>query len=269
MSLDLRGPGGSRTLVTARDTHILMLAAKWPFLTAEDVRSRFYGNKKTKNHFTRLKKLTKAGLLDPVAGDNRTRLGFRITPKGVNFLPTEELKSKALAARRRHYRTGFDHDRVLLQVQDVLESSPMVSRFMAENEVRQLLTARHGKQEQPGQGYKIPDGVFTLTTQRVSMTVAIELELSVKKASAYARIFREQLLSPDYQAVLYIVRNAQMKNLLAQILADTRTSDLVVLTASRKNAVYFVVLDEVLEKRTGAVFEAESSSFSLDSLEVN
>ena len=255
-----------RTLLTARDISILSLAARFRFITADEVKTRFYNGSNTFNHFTRLKKLVHAGFLTQIVGDHAMKLGYRITRKGIHYLPSEDLKCHALSIRRNAYRTGFDHDKLLLKIQDVFESSPLVSQFSGEHEVRQLLASRHGKKENPKEGYKVPDSLFYLTTRKTSLTVAVELELSAKSKARYARIFRQVLISPDFQTVFYVVKNDQMKALMKQLLNEARTKDLVIQTATRKNSVYFATLNDLLEKKRDAVFEGQDSSFTLNAL---
>jgi hypothetical protein len=112
----------------------------------------------------------------------------------------------------------------------------------------------------------VPDGLFHLTAKKAKYVVAVEVELSTKSENRYRKLFRELLLQPDFNVVLYLVKGEEMKKYLRRLFAEVLTDDLVVQTASRRNAIYFAKLPEFLEKGLGATFQGEGSTFSFESL---
>lgn len=260
-----KGSAPRKIKLSSRDFKLLELAAKQKFLTIQDV-AQFWTSNKSHHHYERMRDLCQAGFFQPLLGDQKIRLGYRLMPKGISHLPTAELKSSALVMTRIGYRTGFGHDRLLHEVRSALETLPIVSNFRSEAQVRSIFASRHGKKEQKGKGYKVPDGLFQLSNHNGDFKVAIEVELSVKAEARYHSIFRELLLQPDFDIVFYLTGQDDIKKMLIRILADVRAEDLVVQTARRQNRIYFASLRELLTNKAETVFEGEGSTFPLNSL---
>ncbi len=251
--------------LTARDQEVLVMAGRSQFITAKDVKP-LWQLSESRHHYARLGKLSRAGYLKPLVGDNSTKLGYRITKRGIEALPDPATRAKALNIKRFGYRTGYEHDRLSSEIQREFEKSPLVSNFLCEPEVRSLLASRHGKKEQKKQSYKVPDGLFHLTTPNQVVVVAVEVEISTKSENRYRKIFRELLLQPDFNFVFYLVGNHQLQTLLRRILVEVMAHDLVVQTASRRNGIYFANIVEFMEKGGKTIFHGEGSQFSLDSI---
>jgi len=251
--------------LTSRDYEILSRAGKQRFITPNDVED-LWSNAGSNLHYSRLRRLAHAGLLEAMFGDKDVKLGYRITRKGVQRLPSEELKIKALGIRRIGYRTSYGHDCLLSRVQRIFESCPGVSGYLSEPEVRNLLQSRHGKRERKAGNFKVPDGLFQLRTKKGNYTAAVELEMSVKGMPLYRAIFRTLLLQSDFDIVFYLAGTPEIRSVLVRTLEMVRKGDLVVQTSRRHNRVYFGTLSEFLEKGSAADFQGQATCFSMASL---
>jgi len=253
--------------ITDRDRKIFAAIAENRFLTAKEIGERFWPTTKSKHHHERLRLFTRLRYLEHLLGDNSTRLGFRLADKGIAELHSEELKSKALANRSFSYKSTFDHDKLLTRIRAIFETSPLVSNYLSEHEVRSLLAVRYGREEEKGEkGYKVPDALFSLRTPRGTRTVALELELSTKSVERYRKIFRELLTSSDFDVVFFITKSDDMTSNLSRLLDEVRENDMAVRSALRKHRFYFVSLEEFLNKRLEACFEGTERVFSLSAL---
>ncbi|MBI4405089.1 MAG: hypothetical protein HY537_13075 [Deltaproteobacteria bacterium] len=250
-----------------RDHAIMTAIATNRFITSSDIRQLFWKSQTTRNHYTRLNTLTKAGLIEPLVGDNLAQLGYRLTKKGIAMLSSDVLKTDAIQNRRFSYKSSFDHDKLLVAIRRVFEESPLVSGYIPEHEVRRMLASRHGKEEKRNAGYKVPDGLFKLKTAQKILTVAVELELTLKSKNRYQRIFRELLTSADFDVVFILTANANMARAIRTIALDVRANDPYVRRWPIKRGLYFLPLDAFLTQRCEATFEGDGQPFSLKSLE--
>lgn len=262
-----RSTPGEKVVLTERDYSVLMLVANNRFVAAKQLAHLWPSDPKYHNHYIRLRKLIRAGILETLEGDAGNRLGYRLTRKGISLLPSETLKAKALAHRSFSYRTSFDHDRLLQELRLVFEQSPLVSRYMPEHEVKRVLAERHGKKERRDVGYKVPDSLFELKTTHKPLRVALELELTMKSESRYWKNFRELLTSSDFDVVIFVTASEMMSEALRQIIKDVTANDRVVRDWPHKRGMYFATLDSVASEKKNAVFSGEGEAFSLASLE--
>lgn len=260
----LEGP--RKVVLTNRDYGVMKAVATNRFVSAKQLAHLWSDDPKNHNHYIRLRKLMRAGILELLIGDAGNRLGYRLTRKGINLLPDEADRAKALAYRSFSYRTSFDHDRLLQELQSVFEQSPLISRYLPEHEIRQRLSEKYGKKERKDGGYKVPDGLFELKTSRGIKRVAVELELTVKSEPRYRKIFRELLTSSDFEIVLFITASDKMTEALRSIIAEVKADDSVVQGWPTKRGMYFATLETVLLEKLNAVFSGDGGPFSLASL---
>lgn len=252
-----------KLVLTPRDREVLSMAGKCQLITPSDVKPLWKGD--NKHHFARLRALTADGYLQKVIGDNGVMLGYRITKKGIKELPVAE-QARALAIRKVRYRTPYDHDRFCTLAQRIFEKSPLVSGYLCETVVRSQLASRYGKAEDRDYTYKVPDGLFRLTTKKTTYLVGMEVELKIKSEPRYRKILRTQLIQTDFDAVIWLA-DEEICRYLKELLADVMASDLVVKTSRRRNTIYFADLSEFLEKGAETVFRSEEARFSLAGLE--
>jgi len=255
-----------KVVLTQRDYAVLMALATQRFLSSKDI-AKLWPPKNQTNHYTRIRKLVRVGILELLIGDNGHRLGYRLTHKGIELLPSELLKAKARDYRSFSYRTSFNHDVLLQKVRNVFEESPLVSGYMPEHEVRKRLSEKYRRKERRDDGYKVPDGLFELKTTIGTKRVAVELELSKKSESRYRKMFRELLTSSDYEIVIFVADSENRINALKAIMAEVLSNDPVVKGWPTKRGIYFATLEKVLTQKLDVVFQGEGTSFVLAELE--
>ena len=122
-------------------------------------------------------------------------------------------------------------------------------------------------QEKYAKKDKIPDGLFTLWVQGKPQKVALELELSLKSKRRYELIFSKHLLSRNWSAVFYVVKDEVMREKLMDSVKEIKRKNVLIRSANNLNGIYFSLVDEVLEKERLALFTNERIRFSLKDLE--
>jgi hypothetical protein len=256
-----------KVVLTERDLAVMTQIATQRFVSASEIAHLWSSSPKNKNHYVRLRELTQAGFVEPLVGDDGHRLGYRLTRRGIEMLPSEDLKIKARDYRSFTYRSSFDHDVLLQRVRNVIEASPLVSGYLPEHEVRKRLSEKYGRKERKDQGYKVPDALFNLRTSTRTMRVALELEISRKSESRYRKMFRELLTSSDFEIVIFITDTEKRTEALRKIISDVMANDSVVKSWPTKRGMYFATIEEILTRKQETVFVAEGTQFSLAGLE--
>ena len=229
---------GADTL-TERDKRILWYLSEQGFASARWIRDAFWFGQSNCHHYRRLSRLRALGLVEYLVGDGGHRLGYRLSRKGVDLLQRSGAQDADQKEIRTAYRTSFDHDNAMLGVGNVLRAFPAVSDYQSEPRVRSLLARRHGHKERRSDGYKVPDALFRLKTQKGTYQVAVELEFSLKALAYCERILRQLVLSQDFGLVFLVVKDAKMLQRYQNVLKHVRAHDPRIRFAQRDNGIYF------------------------------
>lgn len=251
--------------ITARDCDILRYLAANRFATVDHILRKFWPGKSGRNHYRRINILRKMGLIEPIIGDHGTRLAYRLSRKAVIVLGEQGTKTSGKCVRG-SYRTTFDHDKSLITLRDIFESSPLVSNFQREHVVRKLLAKKYGRQEKRDDRYKVPDALFALQTTKRSFIVALELELAGKSRAVYLRLIKLLCISNDLDVVFFVAKNVTLLNELRSCLEDVRNNDRLVCAWRIQHGFYFCLLEEILAKGLDATFKGEDITFTLNGL---
>lgn len=209
--------------------------------------------------------MKRRNLIENVNGDGHVMIGYRLTKKGKEFVAAR-FGGQAANPVRRSYKSQFEHDQLLIDLREILEKSPLVADFRTESEVRYELLNGASKllhwERQP----TIPDAAFVFKAPGQSMRVAVELELTPKVKRRYRRIFRNHLLSKDWQLVLYIVKDRALQERLMKLLADIKERDVEVRVQKNVNGIYFCPLPEFLSLGLRVLFTNGKREISLSAL---
>ena len=155
---------------------------------------------------------------------------------------------------------------MLIEIKQILLSSPLVSQFLSENTVRSLLAKKHGYQEERDKRYKVPDAIFNLKTPSADFRVALELEMSQKSKARYKKLLRHLSTSDDFDLVMVVAKKAQIIELIRPILSDLWENDPVARLWKKRNGFYFVELENLLRDKKNAQLEGFKNAFTLESL---
>lgn len=248
---------------------ILSLLGEYGCISAGRLKSHFWKtNAKSHTHYRRIGVLKKHRFIENVRGDGGITIGYRLTKKGKRYLLIGA-SIDPQSVLRKSYRTDFEHDQLLIDLRNVFRESPLVDNFKTEAEVRtEILSAKTNLihwESTP----TIPDATFVFKAPGYQMCVAVELELTAKVKRRYARIFRNHLLSKNWQMVVYIVKDTNFQAKLMKILSDVKERDVQVRLASEINGIYFCSLSEFLEKQLDAKLTNGKREVSLSQIAQN
>lgn len=259
------GAGGSPEL-TIRDQKILLLLGEHGCVTADRIKALFWNdNPKSRTHFRRIGILKRRNLIENVEGDGGITIGYRLTKKS-RALVSEKFKGWRDPPARRAYKTQFEHDQLLIDIRHIFTASLIVTDFKTEPEVRrELMTAQVQRQHWEKRPL-VPDATFTMNVPAKKMRVAIELELTGKTRPRYTRIFRNHLLTKNWQLVFYVVKDELLRKRLMDHLSEVKRTDIHVRIEKSVNGIYFCGLDEFLKSGLDAPFSNGKKEISLNQI---
>ncbi len=261
-------PGrGKGYRLTPRDLEILRYVVENRFAPCGAVERLFWAGRGNWNHYRRLRKLAQGELLEVLTGDRGIHLGYRITRKGLAALRAQGVCPNAAGSLRARFRSNYDHDTILQDLQRMFSGSPLVSEFVPEHQVREILARKHGFEDAGGRHYKVPDGLFRLQTAKRTLRVALELEIARKGKARLRHIFKQLSRSRDFDVIFFVVADEAVLTLLKALLDEVRRKDLDVRFSKVRHGFYFARLADVLDRGLDATFEGDGKSFSLRGLE--
>lgn len=255
--------------LTERDRKLLLFLGAYGCVTAGRIKAKFWNNNpNSRAHYRRLGQLKKLGLVENVGSDPSATIGYRLSKRGKKVA---ELFSKSgeITLIRRNYSTQFEHDQLLIDVQEILEKSPLVKDYRTEDQVKRELFKGKKSTVDWQNVPKIPDATFVLEVPGQKMRVAIELELSAKMKRRYGKIFRNHLLSRDWNLVFYIVKSRVLMDWLMATLHDVKANDAYVRVSETVSGIYFCSLEEFLLRRLETPFSNGNEEISLDQIANN
>jgi len=208
--------------------------------------------------------LKNVGLIESLIGDGDVSLGYRLTRKGIEFAKKSALASDNVLQSRPTFRTQFDHDRIVNEAREILSASPIIRDFVSEVELR----CRSGRewrisQNKSERDWKVPDALFNLRTAKGVMTTALEVELSQKAKTRYAKIIQALLTSRKFHLVFILCKTERLMHLIRNEVIEARTSNSVVRASNRSNGIYFCTLENLRALGLDALWEGENSRFSI------
>jgi hypothetical protein len=259
----------TKLVLQERDLAILRLLGEHGFATGEAIAGRYWPDAGQRLHYRRLRRLIAAGFVKPLVGDGGRRLGYCLTAKGAASLrPVGDIAPSAWAARS-IYRSSYDHDRLLLRLRSLFESSPLVSGYLTDVVQRRKVAAARGRPLSGRDRWKLPDASFRVALPDRSLKIALELELSSKSHARYDVMLRQLSTSPEVDSTFIVYRGRLIRESIEGILRALRAKDPQVRECPRYHGFYFAELQNLLDHGLEGTFEGEGKVFSLASLAVD
>ena len=214
--------------LTKRDYALLETLFSFGLMTTHQLERKVFSRIRRTTVLRRLRKLEKRGLLQKTSGAEKGALVWSVSAKGG-----------ALIGEPSGYghinRNTLEHDIFVSEVRLILEE--MGVRF--EWKPGHILK----KEVSPGRGEPglIPDGIMLLQLGDSVRAIAIELELSAKAHTRYAKVIREYATKRSISAVWYIVSHKSIGKSVFKAAHFPHLSD-------RKGEwIFWSPLDEILK----------------------
>ena len=257
----------SRRKLCSIDLNIVRILATDRFSTRRELAKRFGEKPDSRRMQRRVRYLQKIGLIEPLIGDGDSRLGYRLSSYGKYVAARGNLAPVSVLQSRPTFKSQFDHDQIVNEVRETLISSPIVSHFVSEAELRsQICSSSSAGIGSDSHDWKVPDAMFTLRTRGGEMTVALEVELSQKAKARYSKIVQALLTSRRFQFVFVVCGNEKLQKLMVEAISSARASNPFVRASNRSNGIYFCQLDMLRRRRLDAPWTGETRTFTINEL---
>jgi len=228
--------------VTDRDIRLMKMIVEQKFLTRPHVIENVFDGARSYAK-VRIRKLKKFGYLKTVRTLADEPESYLLGKEGIGALREAGCVVgvrgfSAPDAQDSIEIAFYDHDKKVTNVRFLLERLGLCKDWRSEKVLR---VGTKGER-------KVPDGVFT----RNAKGIAIEVELHVKKASTYRKIFEVYELDPKIRYIFYVCGDASVREKVMKE-AGERWAD----------RMCFVLYKELMEFGEQAVLRTWRGSFAL------
>jgi hypothetical protein len=169
--------------ITSRDTALFHLLWRWKFLSTAAISAKFFPGGKGDTAYRRLRLLQSAGCLKPTFDESFERFYWQLNLKARDLaqaqlppMPKIDLRSKNIA---------LDALTTALHLGDWLSEIPKDSEVITARELESLPEDSRPSWV-PSTGFHCPKGYWRTVNKGKPITVALEVELSVKRKRDYS-----------------------------------------------------------------------------------
>lgn len=215
--------------------------------------------------WSRMKRLVRAGLVRECRDDNGRILAWTITLNGASQVYVDPDAAQEAARLAPVYRSTFRHDRVLIEVREILSRSPVIIHWEPEAALRaEVMRKFHflHPRDQNEKTTAIPDALLSLEANGAQAKAALELELTQKSRSRLYKKLEAHITNSEIDYVFYVTQDENLKQHLMNVYADVQSHSMRVKIAIERNGIYFTTLAELLENGLNANFEGTHITLS-------
>ncbi|MCM2282265.1 MAG: hypothetical protein NDI61_10510 [Bdellovibrionaceae bacterium] len=250
------------------DSEIIRYLALNRFAKQADLFASIIGVVPSYNMPRAVRRLKVHGLIEPLLGDADTHLGYRLTKKGLRFARSVLHVTDDALKSRPAFRSQYDHDRIVNEARRILSTSPVISDFVSEAELRiQLGKTWTVRSESTSHDWKVPDALFKLSTRKGLLRVALEIELSQKAKARYAKIMEAILISRQFEVVFFLCKTERLLSLIRSEVNAARKTSPRVKASQRSNGIYFCTLETLRALKLDAPWTGEENRFTICEIE--
>ncbi len=224
-------------ILTQRDLELFKKLSSHGILSSRQIAVLLFSSIEISTVLRRLRKLEGHRYLKRILGLETQDVLWTLTPKAGEA-------AKVPIPKRHWSKNMLDHDFKLLSLRLALEGSGVAHSWLPEHEIRSSIFRSHGFK---GAKQKlIPDGLMGIEVEGKRMSVAIELELTLKNKDKLRQTIRRYQGQSGIHAVWYIAPSLGILNSLFALWQDMNSGTNV-------PRLYVSVLDEVMRDPSRAL----------------
>ena len=194
--------------LTSRDRNLFKSLSNYGMLSTKQISKIFFAGTATTTVLRRLRLLEKEKLLKRLHGLESHEILWIITDKAIPFGGGEHFK--------RHWNKNFlEHDFKLLRLRLLIEEREMAKTWIPEHEIRYLVFKKYDLRT--AKEKIIPDGLMFIETSNKKVSVAIELELTLKNKERLKQVLRRYLEKKDLNYIWYVCASKMIANAVSCI----------------------------------------------------
>jgi hypothetical protein len=190
-------------ILTLRDLELFKKLSSYAMLSSKQIGVLLFSSIEISTVLRRLRKLEDHRYLKRILGLESQDILWTITPKAA--------EAASVPIPKRHWsKNMLDHDFKLLSLRLALEGSGVAHSWLPEHEIRSSIFRSHGFR---GAKQKlIPDGLMGIEVDDKRVSVAIELELTLKNKDKLRQTIRRYHNQSGIHAVWYIAPSMGILN---------------------------------------------------------
>lgn len=190
-------------VITNRDRLFLLKLHSYGMLATNQVKKIVFNDIAVTTVLRRLRILEGKNLIKRVEGLITSERLWALTEKGAELADVKLYK--------RHFAIGLlDHDYKLLSLRLCLEGYGIAHSWTPEHEIRSRVYKKHGLRD--AKDKLIPDGLIGVEVDGKKVSIAIELELTLKNKTKLKETLRKYQSVRETFAVWYIVPSSMIMN---------------------------------------------------------
>jgi DNA-binding Lrp family transcriptional regulator len=198
-------------VITNRDRELLLKLHSYGMLTTNQVKKIVFNDIAVTTVLRRLRILETEHLIKRIEGLITSERLWALTEKGAVIADVKLYK--------RNFAKGLlDHDYKLLALRLCLEGHGIAHSWTPEHEIRSKVYKKYGLRT--ARDMLIPDGLMGVEMNENKVSVAIELELTLKNKSKLNETFRRYQSKRETFAVWYIVPSRMIMNQVHRLWFD-------------------------------------------------
>ena len=190
-------------IITERDLKFLETLGNYELMTTSQITRRVFSEIDKKTVLRRLRKLEREKLIKRTHGLASGELVWILSHFGAHRIQRDSFLEKI-------NRNCLEHDTTLTELRLRLEHSGMVTSWRTEQSMRRQMPKSRDRFAQD----LCPDAIVAVKTPNGYEGVGLELELSGKNASRYAKVFAAYGERRKYFAIWYVVESESLGKML-------------------------------------------------------
>lgn len=185
-------------MITQRDLELFKKLSSYGMLTTKLVRELVFDSIATTTVLRRLRLLEDCSYVKRILGLESQEVLWMLTEKGAAEVGLELFK-------RNWSKNMLEHDYKLLNLRLLLERHGLTHSWKPEHEIRAMIFKASGFRA--AKEKIIPDGLMGIETNGQQVSVAFELELTMKNSTRYDETFRKYGNKQNLHAIWYVAPN--------------------------------------------------------------
>lgn len=185
-------------VLTNRDRELFRRLSNYGMFSTKQIAENIFAGIATTTVLRRLRSLEASHYIKRVTGLETQEILWVLTEKGAD-------SAAVLIPKRNWSKNMLEHDHKLLSLRLILEKCGVAQSWIPEHEIRSLIFKKYKLKE--AKQKLIPDGLMVIETNGKKLSLAIELELTLKNKNRLKEIVKRYQEKKDLAGVCYFARS--------------------------------------------------------------
>ncbi len=237
-------------VITKRDLELFRKLSNYGMFSTKQIGTLFFDGVALTTVLRRLRVLEDKHYLKRVTGLKSQELLWVLTSKGAAI-------AKVPIPKRHWSKNMLEHDFKLLELRLLLEELGIAKSWIPEHTIRSMVVKKHGLRDSKDR--VIPDGLMGIEVNGKKVSVAIELELTMKNRKKMREIIRRYGSKYELYGIWYIAPKKFILDAVWRLWSDVQYR----FTGTK---LFASMLDDVMKNKLEALLMGEKPHRKLNEL---